>query len=743
MTGEMAMTIIPRLIRALAPAVLASLASLAAIAQNAGTVQFATGTVEIQRGAQRLAAAKGTAILQGDVIATAADSTVQVTMIDGALLSLRPGTRMAIERYAFEPATPSSGGALLRLLGGTMRTFTGLIVANDRSKFRMQTDLASVGVRGTGNILAHGPDFGTVNHTLTGAHAVTAPDPAGIERTLVSYPGQTIQVLPGQLPRFIPTPPFILAGASKATRSASAEQRATEQTSTTTGQAAGEATSVGANVVDAGASVAASQAATSTLGGIIVAIQPAASAPFEALVRAIGPISIGYENIIGQTTFEGSGGAVLDASGRLVLLRNASISGFLSGAGALPPGYDIRSASGADVTFSGGLHHDGFRTPDGAITIGRWQGGSIVATGGDTPGGLLSFPLGPSSATYDVTIPIPPGVFASLTGTATYSLLAATAPADALGHTGSVGSAVLNANFSNQQITGAFAFGVNGQSFNISGQSAIGAFGNFDFATVLQNISIGCTGSNCASQGYQSTMNGRFAGDDGRWATVTYRLNQVRSSGQGFSDIIVGSMVLGTSTPPTVGIVLPQTGSRNFAFTGVDVQGFTFFGPPINDSPPPDRVTGSIQANFSTRTVSVAATIGSSTPGSPTYAASTTNAPIVGSGFSASTSPSAGVGVLTVSCSGSPCGAPGSAFGRFDGYFTSSAANQGRMEFSTGDSLGAYAGRATFAATASLAQMALASDVRRGIAAIGANPGAAAGTLQSLRVVRMRPPGGG
>jgi len=72
----------------------------------------------------------------------------------------------------------------------------------------------------------------------------------------------------------------------------------------------------------------------------------------------------------------------------------------------VPPGNGVRFAVDRDtdgignaneplpalnVTFSGGVHHDGFRTPDGAITIGRWQGGSIVATGGkpiipDVPG---------------------------------------------------------------------------------------------------------------------------------------------------------------------------------------------------------------------------------------------------------------------------------------------------------------------------------------------------------------------
>ena len=715
---------------AIAAAGLAALVSTSASAQNAGTVQFASGTVEVQRGAQRIPAQKGTSLLQGDTVVTAAASSAQLQMVDGALVSLRPSTQMAIERYEFDESKASAGEAMLALVRGTIRTFTGLIVARDREKFRMRTNIANIGIRGSGNILAHSEQAGTINHTLTGAHGVTAKDAAGVERTLVSYPGQTIQVMPGIAPRFIPTPPSILAGASQGTKSAAAEEKAAEGTKTTSGSSPEDGATATEAGVTANPTLASSQAATSTVAAAIVAVQPAPL--FEALYRSATPYSggTGFEGVIGQSTFLGNGGAVLDAAGRLVAIRNGTYGEFLTGLGApSPPGYAQTQITGADVTFAGGVHHDGYRTPDGAITIGRWEGGSIVVTGGNAPGGSASFPVGPRSVTYDVTIPLHPGIFGTFTGTSTYSLVAATRPADAFGNTGSVSAATLNANFSSQVVTGNVALGVNGQSFAVSGSAALRP-GNtgFDFATVAGNISIGCTGTNCAAQGYQGTFNGRFAGEDGRWATLTYRVNPARLPNQAFSDMIVGSIVLGTPAPPTVGITLPQTGTANLAFTSVASIGL--------GAPPSDRISGTLQANFSNGTVGFSATVGSSTPGLPTFVASASNAPIIGAGFSASSTPGPGQAALTVTCTGPACGAAGSGVGRFDGLFTSSSGTQGQTSIYLGDSQTEYNLVANFGSTTQSLTRVIAADVQQGAATVAASPASAVAAATAASAIR-------
>ena len=76
----------------------------------------------------------------------------QLTMVDQARLSLRPSTTVPDRGLSREGATQASG-AVLNLLRGTLRTFTGLLASTNRDKFVMKTRVATVGIRGSGNIL--------------------------------------------------------------------------------------------------------------------------------------------------------------------------------------------------------------------------------------------------------------------------------------------------------------------------------------------------------------------------------------------------------------------------------------------------------------------------------------------------------------------------------------------------------------------------------------------------------------
>ena len=222
--------------------VLQALASLA-FAQ-AGRIDFAAGIVRIERGTQTIVALRGTQVFEGDVVVTGPDTQVQIRMTDDAFLALRPNSRLTIEKYKAQGADK---GVLLSLAHGILRAFTGAIAANDRDKFLMKTPLATVGIRGSGNILAHLGEEGTVNHTITGAHSVTARTLSGEVVTLVTRPGQTVQVRPGAAPRYVPTPNFIFAAAS----SAPPAQVAATSSSTTSG---GGGTSSGGSTSGSGGS---------------------------------------------------------------------------------------------------------------------------------------------------------------------------------------------------------------------------------------------------------------------------------------------------------------------------------------------------------------------------------------------------------------------------------------------------------------------------------------------------------
>src|SRR5690348_9334007 len=173
----------------------------------------------------------------------------QLTMVDEARLSLRPSTQFVIENYPDK--RDSETGGVLNLIKGTLRTFTGLIASSNRDKFVMRTRVATVGIRGSGNILyaCDGKDCDesvsaeaksgeplTVNHTIDGSHAVSnvseaapgTPAQQGGTSTLITGPGQTVLVAGFQPPRYIPTPRFIaevavtMAGGAKPAESTAA-----------------------------------------------------------------------------------------------------------------------------------------------------------------------------------------------------------------------------------------------------------------------------------------------------------------------------------------------------------------------------------------------------------------------------------------------------------------------------------------------------------------------------------------
>ncbi|HUK64688.1 MAG TPA: hypothetical protein VLV15_15210 [Dongiaceae bacterium] len=406
------------------------------------------------------------------------------------------------------------------------------------------------------------------------------------------------------------------------------------------------------------------------------------------MLRFFNPLAGGgYEGVVGQSSSDGTSNyAALDANGRLVRVSGATVVRFLSGPGSPPPGYSGSVLYGT-VTFSDGVHSDGFRSPDSSVILGRWTGGSVSVDEGSGP---HVFDLGPRSVSYDVTIPTPIGTLGSFTGTATYSLAASTAPTDASGNTGSVNSASIVANFSSRTVSGNFGISIGGRSFALAGTSGLSpGTPQFTFASALSNLTITCSG-NCSTLGYLGTLNGQFAGATAEWMSVSYRLNPNRAPDSGFTDWVAGSIALNSGAPPTVGIVLPQSGSVNLAFTGVDPShsSSTYSG-----AVGPPSITGTVQANFSSQTASFSATVSGTTGcgcSLPTFTANATGIPIVGTAFSASTDSqrAAGVGAMTLACTGSGCGS--SPAGRFDGLFRNSAGTSGVASVIVGDSNGGY-----------------------------------------------------
>ncbi|MEC7121046.1 MAG: FecR domain-containing protein [Pseudomonadota bacterium] len=87
-------------------------------------------------------------LFEGDRIETGNNSQVQIRFIDGALLTLEHQTKLEISR--FEDNTQGKAGqVLLRLIQGGLRNLTGTIAEQHPERYRVESAVASIGVRGT------------------------------------------------------------------------------------------------------------------------------------------------------------------------------------------------------------------------------------------------------------------------------------------------------------------------------------------------------------------------------------------------------------------------------------------------------------------------------------------------------------------------------------------------------------------------------------------------------------------
>lgn len=114
-----------------------------------GEVIFTVGETELLRGTEQGPVSTGARILEGDRLETGDDSHIHLRMVDGAVISLRSNSALSIEAYRFKPMTPEASKATLILHHGVVRSISGEIGARSKERFRMNTPVAAIGIRGT------------------------------------------------------------------------------------------------------------------------------------------------------------------------------------------------------------------------------------------------------------------------------------------------------------------------------------------------------------------------------------------------------------------------------------------------------------------------------------------------------------------------------------------------------------------------------------------------------------------
>ena len=116
-----------------------------ACAGEAGRIVFVAGDVQIA--GQRVAA--GSAVSEGDELATGSDGYAYMKTVDNGFFILRPNTRARITAYHIDSQNPANTRIKFDLLSGVARSISGEAVKQARQNFRFNTPVAAIGVRGT------------------------------------------------------------------------------------------------------------------------------------------------------------------------------------------------------------------------------------------------------------------------------------------------------------------------------------------------------------------------------------------------------------------------------------------------------------------------------------------------------------------------------------------------------------------------------------------------------------------
>jgi hypothetical protein len=136
-------------------ALVAGLAPIAVAAQGAptpvgGEVMFVSGVAErMSQDGRRQNVTKGLQLLEGDRVRTNGESHVYVRMRDGGLLVVRPASELHIDVWRYDPAQPQESRIRYTLDNGVARHVSGIAAKAARDKFRFNTPMAAIGVRGT------------------------------------------------------------------------------------------------------------------------------------------------------------------------------------------------------------------------------------------------------------------------------------------------------------------------------------------------------------------------------------------------------------------------------------------------------------------------------------------------------------------------------------------------------------------------------------------------------------------
>lgn len=117
-------------------------------AGEAGVILYASGSVTATSGnGVTRELARRSPVYAGDLVRTKADGRAQIRFTDGGIVALKPASELRLDEYAY-----GSGGdqkSVMSLIKGGFRTMTGAIGKLNKADYKVNTPVATIGIRGT------------------------------------------------------------------------------------------------------------------------------------------------------------------------------------------------------------------------------------------------------------------------------------------------------------------------------------------------------------------------------------------------------------------------------------------------------------------------------------------------------------------------------------------------------------------------------------------------------------------
>jgi len=475
----------------------------------------------------------GTRVLQrrsriytDEVIHTGAGERVQIRFRDGGLVDLQPGTRFRVDEY--DSGDDDEGGnVLMNLLTGALRTITGAIGDDEDDTYRMETPVATIGVRGTQYALQYcaadcaSGDAGRGLFGRVDRGSITVTNDWGAR----SF-GRTrfFRVRSrDSAPQGILQPPGDVL----------------QQATTPAGEGNGdehEPLAAGGAAEEDGALEGASLDEDSTSGTVDATAE--GDLEFSSSDTEVDPTLNRLDGVMaGGVVGQPSDPSVPEAQGGLAAFPGSNSTAFLDADGRITRvEFDNPDAGQESIEVSDATHVAGGEIPSLSARWGRWDG-VVDVTNSDTSATvdgsfMYAYSTDPTTSTQ----------LGKLSGTATYQLAGGPQAVGTSGDLWTVDTLSMGVDFTQQTVTGSIAMSDGATTLNVSqtGGSLDPDLGVIYLGNLSGSWTDGASGTGMAN-GY---LEGHFIGDQADGALAGFQVRRQDTDGVSTFEKIQGVKVL-------------------------------------------------------------------------------------------------------------------------------------------------------------------------------------------------------